>query len=246
MSDENTNEDAGEQQNYNQSENTGENPTENSVENTVESPKTEETAAASATSAVKLDIGDTFSEGIAFTLNNIGPILVNALLWVLTIWIPYLNVGTTIGMFTGIVAKISRGEPISYTEVFNPIYRKFMGDYFITLGLVFSGVFIGVLFLIVPGFIVALAWGFALILVVDKGKNPIEAISLSNKITYGNKGMMFLISILINMFFSILQGVLSFFDNNFATFLLVIIIIIQFFLSLGIQASIYKQLSKDV
>jgi hypothetical protein len=194
----------------------------------------------------KLEVGETLIEGLNISIQNIGPILVNLLLWILTILVPYINVGTTIGLYTGIVAKLSRGETISFTEIFNPKYRKYMGEYFITIGLVFIGVFIGVIFLIIPGIIISLAWSFAPLLVIDKGKNPTEAITLSNDITYGYKGRMFLITFIISLISSTVQTVLARFDNSFATFLLVIVAIFQIIVSLSIQASMYKQLAGNV
>jgi hypothetical protein len=215
---------------------------ENTEENTGESVKTEEITI---DNKIKLDIGDTLIDGLNISLKNIGPILVNLLLWVLTIWIPYINVGTTIGMFSGIVIKASREETISYTEIFNPRYRKYMGDYFLTVGLIFMGVLIGVIFLIVPGIIISIAWGFALLFVVDKEKNPMDAIKLSHDITYGHKGRIFLISLILSVIFSIVQTVLKQFDNDFASFLIIIIAVFQIFVSLGIQASMYKQLAGE-
>jgi len=193
----------------------------------------------------KLDVVETLREGIEISIKNIGPILVNLLLWALTIWIPYLNVGTTIGLSAGLVSKISRGEIISFTEIFDPRYRKYMGEYFLVTGLVILGTLIGIIFLIIPGIIVSLAWAFAPLLVIDKGKNPTEALTLSNNITYGYKGRMFLINFITSLIFSIIQAVLSSFDNSFATFLVVITIIFQLFVALGIQASMYKQLASD-
>ena len=54
-------------------------------------------------------INSGFTKGIKSAL----PIGINAVLWALTIWIPYINVGTTIGLFAGLAAKASRDEPIS-------------------------------------------------------------------------------------------------------------------------------------
>jgi len=194
----------------------------------------------------KLDVVETLKEGVEISVKNIGPILVNLLFWVLTIWIPYLNVGTTIGLFVGIVSKISRGETISFTEIFDSKYRKYMGEFFLVVGLVFVGTFIGVIFLIIPGIIISLAWCFAPLLVIDKGKNPTEALTLSNNITYGYKGRMFLIYFIASLIFSIIQAILSSFGNDFATFIVVITAIFQIFVSLGIQASMYKQLAGNV
>jgi hypothetical protein len=192
----------------------------------------------------KLEIVGTLREAVELCIKNIGPVLVNLLLWIVTIWIPYINVGTTIGLFSGVVIKLSRDEDISFTEIFDPKYRKFMGEYFITAGLMFIGVFIGMFFLIIPGIIVSIAWCFALILVIDKGINPSEALTLSNKITYGNKGRIFLIEIIVSVIFSVISAILNKFDNGFAIFLLIVLFIAQLVVALGLQASMYKQLVK--
>jgi len=194
----------------------------------------------------KLDVIETLRDGVEISVKNISPILVNLILWILTIWIPYFNVGTTIGLFVGIVAKASREETISFTEIFDPKYRKYMGDFFLTIGLVFAGTFIGIIFLIIPGIIISLAWSFALLFVIDKGKNPTEAITLSNNVTYGYKGRMFLINFIASLIFSVIQTVLSGFDNSFASFLVIITVIFQIFVALGIEASMYKQLAENV
>jgi len=210
------------------------------------SDENENTSVNAGVKVQKLDIVETLREGIDFSIKNIGPILVNLLLWVLTIWIPYLNVGTTIGLFVGIISKISREETVSYTEIFDPKYRKYMGEFFLTAGLVFIGTFIGIIFLIIPGIIISIAWSFALLLVIDKGKNPSEALALSNNITYGYKWRIFIINFIVSLIFSVIQTVLNKFDNNFSVFLSVIFVILQLFLTIGIQASMYKQLARDV
>jgi len=221
-------------------ENSGENTNESTGENTNVSVNEN-------VKVQKLEIAETLREGVDFSIKNIGPILVNFLLWLVTIWIPYLNVGTTIGLFSGIVIKLSKGENISFTEIFDPKYRKYMGEYFLTAGLLFIGVFIGVIFLIIPGVIISIAWSFALILVIDKGGiTPTEALTLSNKITYGYKGRIFLIEFIVSVIFSVISTILKRFDNNFAVFLLVIIAIFDIIVNLGIQASMYKQLAGDV
>ena len=218
---------------------------ENSGGNTNETPAVNANAGESAKAVVqKLEIVETLREGFDISIKNIGPILVNLLLWIITIWIPYLNVGTTIGLFSGIVSKLSRGENISYTEIFDPRYRKFMGEYFLAAGLMVVGISIGIIFFIIPGIIISLAWGFALVLVVDKGINPTEALTTSNKITYGYKGRIFLISIIINVIFSVASTVLNKMDNGFAVFLIIVLVVFQLIVTVGIQASMYRQLTE--
>jgi hypothetical protein len=202
----------------------------------------------------KLAVGATIKEGIGIGTRNIGPILVNVLLWILTIWIPYLNVGTTIGLMAGIVSKASRGEAIPVTEIFDPKYRKYMGEFFLASGLIGVGVGIGVIFALIPGVVIALAWSLAILLVVDKGKNPTEAITLSNNCTYGYKARMFGIYFFVGLIFSIIQsivfGIGSVANNDVVVFITsfigVLAGVFQVFVFIGLQASIYKQLTEGI
>jgi len=113
-----------------------------------------------------------------------------AILWFLTIWIPYLNVGTTIGMVS-LVVSIGKGSTLSPFEIFDGKYRKNMGEFFILISLIWLGVLAGYMFMIIPGVVIALAWSQAIYLLIDKGLNPMQAISLSNKLTYGKKWTIF-------------------------------------------------------
>jgi len=202
----------------------------------------------------KLMVGATIQEGIAIGIKNIGPILVNILLWVLTIWIPYINVGTTIGLMAGIVSKASRGEIIPITEIFDPKYRKYMGEFFLVAGLSGIGIFTGLIFGIIPGIVISLAWSLAILLVVDKGKNPTKALVLSNNCTYGYKWKMAGIYLLTSLVFGVVQGILlgigAALDNDDIMIILSIIVFLislfGFFVGIGLQASIYRQLTEDI
>jgi hypothetical protein len=201
----------------------------------------------------KLAVGDTIKEGINIGTKNIGPILVNVLLWLVTCWIPYINVGTTIGLMAGIVSKASRGEAIPMTEIFDPKYRKYMGEFFLASGLIGVGVGIGTSFLIIPGIVIGIAWSLALLLVVDKGKNPIEAITLSNNCTYGYKARMFGIYFLVCLLFTVVQVILFCIGVRVPAgvafgvfFILILSVVFEVFVFIGLQASIYKQLTSGI
>jgi len=189
----------------------------------------------------KLDVVETFKDGVAISIRNLAPILINFILWVVTIWIPYLNVGTTIGMFIGIVAMASKGEVISSTEIFNPKYRKYIGEFFLTGGLMYLGIFVGVIFLIIPGLVIAFAWDLALLLVIDKGKNPTESLTLSNNLTYGYKWKMFFVYLILGIATGILNAVFGMIWGG----LVAIVAICQIILQVGLKASIYRQLAGD-
>ena len=193
----------------------------------------------------KLNVIDTVKDGISIGIKNIGPILVNIILWLLTVWIPYLNVGTTIGLVVGIVSKASKDETIPFTEIFNPIYRKYMGEFFISSGLVGLGVAMGMFFFIIPGIVIGLAWCLTLLLVIDKRKNPTEAISLSNNCTYGNKFRIFGVYFLVGIVFTIALLILALIPFLGVLFVLAGSIFMGCTF-IGLQASIYKQLTAKV
>ena len=95
-------------------------------------------------------------------------LLINVLqtiLWILTIWIPYINVGTTIALWA-FTASIARNESFTVEELFAAKYRKRMGEYFLLTILVFLGTICGFMFLYVPGIVIGIAWSQATILLV--------------------------------------------------------------------------------
>jgi len=108
------------------------------------------------------------------------------ILWLLTIWIPYINVGTTIALW-GLCIAIGKDEEFSIDDLFSAKYRKPMGDFFLLYGMIIVGTMVGFLFLYFPGIVIGIAWSQAIYLLVDKNLNPIEAIKKSNEITYGEK-----------------------------------------------------------
>jgi len=204
--------------------------------------------------AKKLGIAATLNDGMGICVKNMGPILVNVVLWLLTVWIPYLNIGTTIGLTVGIILKAGKGEAISFTEIFDPKYRKYMGDFFLTSGLIGLGVGMGLALFIIPGIVLGIAWSLALLLVIDKGKNPIESLTLSNNLTYGYKARMFGIFVLATLVFSVVQAILTAIGAasgntgliSIMGFIVVLLSIFEVFVFIGLEASIYRQLAGDV
>ncbi|MCL1827664.1 MAG: hypothetical protein FWG20_06425 [Candidatus Cloacimonetes bacterium] len=188
---------------------------------------------------IELDIIETLKEGVGIAIKSAIPIIVNVVLWVVTIWIPYLNIGTTIGLFVGIILKLGRGEEVSPTEIFNPIYRKYMGEYLLTLGLYFIGVFAGMLFFVIPGLVMTYSWRYATLQLIDKEVNPMEALTLSNKLTYGNKLRMLVIYLL----FGIVVGILNLLVAKLGIFFTIVVTCATIFIQIGIDASIYQQLT---
>jgi uncharacterized membrane protein len=138
----------------------------------------------------ELTVGGIIQNGALTGLKNAASLLGAVALWLLTLWIPYLNVGTTIGLL-GLVAAMSRGDVISPTEIFRADYRKQMGEFFLVQAFLSVGITIGFAFLVIPGIVIAISWSLAPLLVIDRSMNPTQALQESNNLTSGKKWTMF-------------------------------------------------------
>ena len=72
----------------------------------------------------KITVMGVIQEGIGVGLKNSLSLLGAIVLWILTIWIPYINVGTTIAIYT-IPVALSKGKVISPTFIFDAKYRQY-------------------------------------------------------------------------------------------------------------------------
>lgn len=57
----------------------------------------------------KLDFGETLKDSVAIGVKNAPSVIAAVALWLITIWIPYLNVGTTIAI-TLLPTQLAKGE----------------------------------------------------------------------------------------------------------------------------------------
>ena len=196
-----------------------------------------------------LTISEIIKNSFSLGLNNKGLIIGASILWALTAWIPYLNVGTTIGFF-GIIVLISKGDSVSATEIFNAKYRKNMGEFFLLLSFMIIGTTIGYAFVILPGFVISIAWSQSILLFIDKGYSPLESIKKSNDITYGEKFTIFIgyFSLILILVFSI--GLLIALAGNvheiFALLVGLFGYIAFILVMIGCTAYIYGELNKKL
>lgn len=198
----------------------------------------------------KLQICATIKDGFSLGFSNFLSVIAITLLYLLTIWIPYLNVGTTIA-FCALPAEIAKGKVVNPFYIFDAKYRRNMGEFFILYALMFNAVIVGFCFLVIPGYVIAIAWSFALVLFVDKDLNALASLRESNRITYGNKWRifwtLFLAGAFLGLVMGIISGLLAIGHNNTLEIIAVIIdcIIILFMIPalIGIEASIYRQLT---
>ncbi|MGN1216510.1 MAG: hypothetical protein ACI4TD_00875 [Phocaeicola sp.] len=191
----------------------------------------------------KISVMGVLSEGISLGMKNAVSLLVATVLWIVTIWIPYLNVGTTIAMTT-IPIELSKGKVISPVFIFDSKYRKYMGEYFTLIGLMAMAVIPALFFMIVPAIVIGLGWSLAIYILLDKGVAPGEAMVQSNKATYGYKWTIFGIQFVLGLAYSILTWIFGLIP--LLGILLVLCVVIAYvIISMGCSAVIYRNLTAE-
>ena len=156
----------------------------------------------------KLDIMQTIKDGVQYGLKNFFPLLLMVILYVVTVWIPYLNVGTTIGLYKAVIG-IGRGETIDPTAIFAKENFQNLSGFFLLLGLLYIGIVVAMFFMFIPGIVMSVAWGFAIYFFIDKKVSPLKALQLSYDSTFGNKWRIFFLEFLCALLIGIICGILT-------------------------------------
>ena len=198
----------------------------------------------------KLDFGETLKDSVAIGVKNAPSVIAAVALWLITIWIPYLNVGTTIAI-TLLPTQLAKGEIVNPLGIFDSKYRRYMGEFFITMGLMVFPIFIGVLFMVIPGIVLSIAWSLAYFFLFEKKKNPMQAISASNEATYGSKWTMFFVLLAFVVAAYVIAGIFAWIcaaiDVGFITFVVMLALVaVIMSISLAINASFWRQLKDNV
>ena len=198
----------------------------------------------------KLDFGETLKDSVAIGVKNAPSVIAAVALWLITIWIPYLNVGTTIAI-TLLPTQLAKGEIVNPLGIFDSKYRRYMGEFFITMGLMIFPIFIGVLFMVIPGIVLSIAWSLAYFFLFEKKKNPMQAISASNEATYGSKWTMFFVLLAFVVAAYVVAGIFAWIcaaiDVGFITFVVMLALVaVIMSISLAINSSFWRQLKDNV
>ena len=156
----------------------------------------------------KLDIMQTIKDGVRYGLKNFFPLLLMIILYMVTVWIPYLNVGTTIGLYKAVIG-IGRGETIDPVAIFAKENFKDLSGFFLLLGLLYMGVTVACFFMLIPGFVMGIAWGFAIYFFLDKKVSPLKSLQLSYDSTFGNKWRIFFTEFLCAFLVGLVCGLLG-------------------------------------
>lgn len=186
----------------------------------------------------KLEIIPTIVEGAKLGLKNFVSLLLTIILYVLTVWIPWLNVGTTIGLYR-VIIDMTKGKVINPTSIFSKKNYHNLGNFFLLMGIQSIGVSAACIFMFIPGIIMGIAWGFAMYLLIEKEVSPLQALALSDKATYGEKWTIFLIGLVFSVALSIVSGIFALIPKVGGLFV-VIISILAAAIYVAIQAVMYR------
>ena len=197
----------------------------------------------------KLPFKETLTEACQIGLKNLLSLIAVTLLYLVTIWIPYLNIGTTLAMCS-LPAELAKGHVIDPFFIFDSKYRKKMGDFLIIIGVMTMAITAAFGFLFIPALILSYAWSLAMLLFADKDMKPLDALHESNELTYGYKwrmfGLEFVLAMAILVAIGIVTGICAAADLNVLGVILDIIIcvlIVPFVL--GLDAVIYRNLTRE-
>jgi hypothetical protein len=190
----------------------------------------------------KLNIISVIKDGSLLGLKNAVSILGTLILWVLTCWIPYINVGTTIALMS-CPLELSKGRVISPTFIFDKKYRNLMGNFFMLTGLKSLVLVPAYVFMIIPGIIIAISYSLGLLIMIDNNINPTESLKLSNDKTMGNKGNIFLINLLLGICLGVLMALFALIPVEILAGILMLVLALIFAAILfSVQAVIYRTL----
>lgn len=195
-----------------------------------------------------LNIQKTLSQGISLGMKNALNLILMSLLYMLTCWIPYLNVGTTIGVYKAVIA-LSKGEAIRPTSIFSSENFKSLGDFFLLFGLITLGVGMASAFMFIPGLVLGIAWSFAMYFFLDKKVSPLKALRMSYDTTCGEKWSIFFVMFIlifgICLVFAILGALATVNEVTAIIFGLLIFVaaVIVVPICFGVDAELYKYFS---
>ena len=186
----------------------------------------------------KINVMDTIKDGIQLALKNVLPLILLVILYVLTVWIPYLNVGTTVGLYKAVIA-MSRGEVVDPVSIFDKDNFKYFGNMFLLLGFQTVGITAATAFMFVPGIILSIAWGFAMYLLIDKNVSPLKALTASYDITLGEKWRIFAITLLVGLVIGLVSGLFTLIPKVGFVFT-ILVVIVGCALAVAVEALMYR------
>lgn len=191
----------------------------------------------------KLSFMPSLTDAYVIGMKNVTSIVVAVILYVLTVWIPYINVGTTIAI-SNLPVELSKGKVISPLSIFDAKYRNVMGEYFLLQGVMAAGIGIGFVFLVIPAIVISISWSMAVYLLLDKKISWAQCLTESNKMTMGYKWKIFFLQLALAfvIFITLMIGT----NIPYIGWLIVLIaVIVGLCAAVSLNAVIYRELQKN-
>ncbi len=189
----------------------------------------------------KLNFTQTLLDGVKCGIANALNLLLAGIMYLITFWIPYLNVATTIGFYKLVIA-LSKGEKLDPMSIFDKENFKNLSDIFLLLGLLGAGVGAATAFMFVPGIVLGIAWGYAVYFLIDKNVSPLKALRLSFDVTRGEKWTIFFVELVLVIAILLVAGLLGAIPKVGGV-LAVIVAILSIPVAMGVEAQLYKHFS---
>jgi uncharacterized membrane protein len=149
---------------------------------------------------VNLNVFKVIAAGMRVGVKNFPSLFLAAVLYILTCWIPYINVGTTIAIQT-LPGCLANGKIISPLFIFDSKYRDDFSAFFLLCAFMTLAMLIGLGCMIIPAFVIGISMCFATIILVEDKVSPIDAMKLSNNATKGYKWKIFFIYLIFSLLF---------------------------------------------
>ena len=195
----------------------------------------------------KLNFQETLVNGCKNGLANALNLILMVALYFITVWIPYLNIATTIGLYKAVIA-LSKGEPVAPMSIFDSANFKHLSDFFLLFGIYTVGIAAAAAFMFVPAIVLAIAWGYVFYFLIDKEVSPLKALKLSFDVTRGEKWTIFFVQFVavfaVTLIISLVATILgTFLPEGLVGVLTLILTIVSVPIFIGIEAELYKHFS---
>ena len=194
----------------------------------------------------KLAFVPSLLDALSIATKNLVPILLTVVLYVATVWIPYINVGTTIAI-CNLPVELSKGGIINPLSIFDSKYRHQMGEFILLEAIMIPAYLVALLFCFFPVIVLALSWSQAVYLLLDKKMNWALCLTESNKMTMGYKFKMFLLyaAVALAVWILLWLVVTIFGDGFFCGLLILVIFVVAMMTRISLDAVIYRELQKN-
>ena len=194
----------------------------------------------------KLAFVPSLLDALSIATKNLVPILLTVVLYVATVWIPYINVGTTIAI-CNLPVELSKGGIINPLSIFDSKYRHQMGEFILLEAIMIPAYLVALLFCFFPVIVLALSWSQAVYLLLDKKMNWALCLTESNKMTMGYKFKMFLLyaAVALAVWILLWLVITIFGDGFFCGLLILVIFVVAMMTRISLDAVIYRELQKN-